>query len=853
MTGGDGYRGDITEHRLAGRLFAEWNSGTSASRAALEHEPPPGPIALRSRLRHLIDAAHTGTPISHVTTTAWNDAITAETRGDDAVRRGEFPAAEAEFRRVLADHGDWPVAAANACIGIGDVSRANELTSEAVAAYQTAINHSRPAGYRFGELRALTALGHLTLNHHSVAAATDRFTDALRLAEALEDPVYLGNCQLGLAECAEREDRIDDAIAGYRQAFDTFAKIRTTTGQAHAAERLGALLHRGKGDLHQAREWFVTATRIFTDDGDAVGAANCLAGLGDIMLQADDHDGAESMYQESRTVALAHRLPRAAAHAIQNLGRVAQARGDLPQAEQLFAEAVHAYRDLPDLLGVCTALDRLAVTRKHLGKYEAALRDRVSAVFVIEQYRAAHTSPAAQHEYRVRFRSIYAKALYETVAAGAVGDFAVVADSLAGRRLVGLALADAEAADADETDFLQNTLVRADQRWLSLGREPGTGGMQLPADVGKQERLTRMLGALALKSGLVDPAEAALDELLSALYPLPQDGDELLTALPPGCHVLQVLPDPDDGTAIYWLWRSVTGAAKLGRTRLPQPCISLLELLQGASRRRAELAPNDVEALSELLTEELRQCLVAEPGQRLLLLPVGELWLVPWGAIPLGGTVLGELTEFVVCPSLGLQRVVRNRGAAASPDSPAMFWHSSLITYHRFERLLEDRRWDLAKVASASEAKTRLGSGTHTAIIVCHGRLAPGLGHYLELDVDDWLLPVDVFRAAPPQRLYLITCWGAGVPGTAMTDPISVATLALAKGSSEVLASVGEFGDSPVADDFAHEVISRLGDGRIGASAALRQVVGELMSEPEYFDRPLGDWAQLLPIGTFHG
>lgn len=86
-----------------------------------------------------------------------------------------------------------------------------------------------------------------------------------------------------------------------------------------------------------------------------------------------------------------------------------------------------------------------------------------------------------------------------------------------------------------------------------------------------------------------------------------------------------------------------------------------------------------------------------------------------------------------------------------------------------------------------------------------------------------------------------------------MTDPISVATLALAKGSSEVLASVGEFGDSPVADDFAHEVISRLGDGRIGASAALRQVVGELMSEPEYFDRPLGDWAQLLPIGTFHG
>ena len=853
MTGSDGYDGDITEHRLADRLFTEWNSGTPHSRAALAQEPPPGPIALRCRFRHLIDVAGTGVPVGPVTRMAWNAVLIAETRGDDAVRRGALLEAETEFRRVLTDHAGSPVAMANALIGLGDVFRIKEPPADAIAAYEDALQHSGEAGYRFGELRASTALARLTLDHHSATAAANRFAGALHLAEVLADPVYLGNCQLGLAECAERDRRIGDAIAGYRQAFDTFVEIRTTTGQAHAAERLGTLLHRAEGDLEQAREWLVIAARLFVNDGDPVGATNCLTGLGDIMLQADEPELAEQMYREGLAIAVQHRLPRSAAHATQDLGRVALARRDWEQAERLIAEAVQAYRDLPDLLGVCSALDKLALARKQLGKPEAALHDRISAVFAIEQYRAANTNPAAQHEYRVRFKSIYAKALHEATAAGAAADFAVVADSLAGRRLVGLALAGAGGPAADATDFLQSMLVRADQRWLSLGREPGTGGMQLPGDVGRQERLTRLIGALALKSGLVEPAEAALDDLLSALYPLPQaDGDELLDALPPGCHVLQVMLDPDDETAAYWLWRSVTGAAELSRTTLPPACLALLRLLQGASAERAELTPNDIGALSELMPEALRHHLVAEPGQRLLLLPVGELWLVPWGAIPLGGRVLGELAEFVVCPSLGLQRVGRHRGAAVPSDRPAMFWHSSMITFHRFERLGEGGRWSLDKAASASEAKARLGSGTHTAIVVCHGRLAPGLGHYLELDVDDWLLPVDVYRGTPPKRLYLITCWGAGVPGSAMTDPVSVATLALSKGSSEVLASVGEFGDSQVADVFAHRVVTGLADGRVGAGAAVRRVVGELMSEPEYFDRPLGDWAQLLPIGTFH-
>lgn len=852
MLESDSYKGDITAHMLVGLLFEAWRTESPDLRADVASRPPPGPIALRCRYHHLIDSEREGNPLAPVSEEEWNRALVVETEGDNALRVGDFDRAITLFREVEDGRGFDLVSSANARLGIGEAHRARGDVEGASRWFEAALHSAGQAGYRFGRLRALIALGYLALHHHSVVRAREVFDEALDLAVALGDGVYHANAVQGLAECAERDGATDDALAGYQRAHELFREIRSLTGQAHVAQRIGALHHRrGRADL--ARDWLVDAAKAFAEDNDPVGMVNTLDGLGDILLDVDDPDAAEVQYQAAQEIALDRELPLALAHSAQNFARVAAARQEWTVAEDLFQAAIAEYRTAGDLLGVCTALGKRAAVRKRAGRAEDALTDRVAAVFAIEEFRAANREPRAQLEYRGRFAAVYAHALRTAVSSGSAERFAVVSDGLAGRRLPGLAEAVIPAGIRDNVTLTQDLVVRANQRWAADPRGPGASSMGSRAGITKQERVRQLLGNAALRGAMPGMAKDAIDDLLAAVYlPPADDGAALLAALPSECHVLQLVPDPEDPALIHRLWRDDRGRFELDTIELGPKCLELIALLQENNDERSGLCPRRLLSLSALLPERLPEALADMPMPRLLLLPVGELWLVPWGAVPVReDKLLAQAAEYVVCPSMSLQRVLRNRGPARPIDGPTGIWRSPVMDFLGLSALDCDPRWWLNEPLRAVLATGLLADGTHTVILTCHGRPADGPGHYLELDEGIWLLPADVLGPVAPARLYLITCWGAGVPGQAMADPITIATLALARGSAEVLATVGEFGDTKVGNLFAESVLGLLADTDTVASAAVHQAGKRLARETGAWEWPLRDWASLLPIGTF--
>ncbi|MGW4129842.1 tetratricopeptide repeat protein [Amycolatopsis japonica] len=797
-----------------------------------------------------MDSGRAGHVLTPVDEAAWNRALVVETLGDNALRIGDFDRAAELFLETADATTSDPVSKANAQIGLGDADRARGKVDQASRWYEAAVHNAASAGYRFGRLRALVPLGHLALHHHSAVRARDAFTEAAALAEELGDSVYQGNAMLGLAECDERDGRTEEARTGYERAHEVFVASRTLTGQAHAAQRLGALYHRmGRADL--ARDWLVEAARSFGEDNDPVGMVNTLEGLGDILLDVGDPDLAEVQYRAARKIALERGLSLAEAHSTQNLARVAAARGHWPVAEDLFASAIVEYRKVGDLLGLCTALGKRAWVRGHSGRLADALDDRVAAVFAIEQFRAANRDALAQNEYRARFATVYAEALRTAVATGSAERFAVIADGLAGRRLPGLADADVPVDVTDNVFLLQHLVIAANQKWLAMTRGDPASGFQ--EGISHQERVRRLLGNVAIRSAMPDMAEGAVEDLLAAVYlPPADDGADLIAELPAGCHALQLVRDPVNPELVHRLWRDDHQQCEVDTVELRASCTELLGVLQEDSERRSDLRPGDLLALSALLPEGLRRELATGTVPRLLLMPVGELWLVPWGAVPVGERLLlAQAAEYVVCPSMALQRVLRNRERPRSVDGPVRFWRSPVMRNLHLTALRDDPSWRFEGQRPDHEAKTVLGSGTHTAVVLCHGRLANGPGHYLELDHDSWLVPADVLGPEPPTRLYLITCWGAGVPGQEMTDPVTIATLALARGSAEVLATVGEFGDTPVGDLFAQSVLVPLADATIPASTAIHEASKRFLAQPGAWEWVLRDWAPLLPIGTF--
>lgn len=845
---------------ISARLFAAWQLTAQRRREALAGMPPPGALATRSRYRHLLDPeAPPGPWDPDLSLDRWQEILSLEHEGDSAVRSNDAVEAREIFTRLLGlePSATHRVVTVHAHIGFADIARVNDDSEAAVREYEIALGVAGTDGYRFGRMRALVGLGYVTLLFHSASTALARFTEATALAAAVDDPLYAGNCALGAAECQERLGNLDGAVAGATAAYDSFESMKSPLGEGNAAQRLGAFLHR-LGRRDEARIWYERAHAAFTEAGNPMGMTNTLSGLGDVLLEESDIDGAELAYSRALRIAETVGLPQSRAHGLQDIARVARSRGDWDTAVSRFGEALTAYRAIDDMLGMSNAFDKLAEAHERLSQDADALRVRMEAIFAVEEYRATHRDEKSQREYRDRFRRAYAQALKAATDSDSPDSFAVVAECLAGRRLAGLfaqaARVPPEAGriGAGRSALLEELLVRADQRLVEHRRD---GSVADADDVqARRERVIRLLGAVGIKHGLAAQAESSLDDLLATVYLPPADeGAELLAALPVGCHVLQTLLDPLDGTLLRWLWRDPGGTSRVGATELSADTTGLIATFQGHGAEQAALRLADLTPLAELLPGALRDVLAADGVHRLIVIPVGELWLVPWSAVPVSGDrVLGESAVHALCPSLTVQRQLALRGAPARGAGVwrADFWRSPFVTHHELRGFQQDPAWQVNSLLTPAQARERLRSGDGTMVVTGHGRPAPGLGHYLELDDGEWLLPVDLVGARPPRHLVMIACWGGAVPGHGPTDPLSLATLALAAGSFEIMATVGELADSELAEKYVEYVLATL--PRMPLPAALHAATRWILADEGARAVRLHHWAPLTAFGTLY-
>ena len=856
-----GQDGDVTGHPALAPLLTAWQAAGSRRREILDRIRVPGPIALRSRYRHLCDPqAPQGPWDTDWSLDHWRAVIRLETAADEAVHRNETDLAQKAFTELLGleSSSSHRLLTVHARLGFGDIGLARDNAEDATREYEAALKLAAADGYRFGQVRALVGLGYVTLMFHSAGGALDLFQEAFALATEVRDPGYAGNGALGVAECQERLGNLDEAIQHATEAYRILDDLGSAMGQGNAAQRLGSMLHR-HGQRSEARGWLERAYDAFTEAGNPMGMTNAVSGLRDVLLDEGDVDGAERAYRESLHLAEAAGLPRSRAHALQDLARVARARADWPVAVTGFARALAAYREIDDLLGMSNAFDKLADAHARLGRTKQAIRVRMDAVFAIEEFRATHSDERSQREYRDRFASTYAAALESATRYDSPGSFATAADCLACRRLAGLFAQRARApGGTEQLTLLQELLVRADQRLTGQRRdgsaEAGSekAGEPMGGLPARRERVVRLLGALSIKHGLAPQTEASLDDLLATVYlPAADEGEALLGALPGRCHVLQILIDPQDDTIVRWLWRDVSGTIRLGADPLPAAATDLIAILQDDNDERSGLRIDDLAPLGDLLPRALRATMADGDAHRLLIIPVGGLWLMPWSAIPIGGRrVLGEAADYVVCPSLTVQRQLAARGPAGKDPRPRQvdLWRSPLVRNHSLAGFREDPAWQVSLLQSPAEARQRLRTGGQMMVVIGHGRPAPGLGHYLELDRDAWLLPVDMIGARPPRRLVVIACWGGAIPGSAPSDPLSLATLALAAGSSEILATVGELADTAHAGLYAEKVLANMAN--MPLPEALHAASCQILSDEAFRQARIHLWAPLVPFGT---
>lgn len=814
---------------VSARLHQLWvRAGSPSTPLAAAQLPVPGRLALRCRYELLTSGHTVGAPagLFAITERAWREQLADSDRGQQALEDNDTPTAREAFNAVIDAHDRslHPLPLIDALIGLADADRQDENTCAALRNYARALPAAKECRYTYGQVRAGIALGYLHLRVSSAQTARDEFAAAAAIADRHDWRIERANALTGLGEAHQRLDKPFEAMKALLAALSIFDVLKSSQGIANATMQLGEVCRRRMW-LDDAEGWYRQA--VGASAGLPIAMSNALDGLGEIHLATGDHDAAVADHTAAMAAA-GPTYPRGRAHAITGLARCAVAVGDWRQAITHFASSAQLYAEIDDLPSAATTLTGLARCHYALGDIEESLHHRLEAWRLIETARAAQPGNEAQSEYFERYSNVYEMALRVAVEATDPHAFLAVFESIAGRRLAGLMTGVAE--DSSDARLLAQLVLEADAR------------------AGERRSLTRALGSVGLRAALPGLARDAFHATLAALYsPFDIDQvDALWNQVDTGDAYLLLVAALRRPTEVVWLLKPPEGPVHMGLNDLDDDAARLVDELHSRGLPLQAL-PADVAALSGLLPAVLLELI--EPDAPLTVVPAGRLWAVPWAAAPVSpGEYLGERNALCVAPSLNA--VAHSCGGQREPPGAAIaHWTSPAVCWHRFD-VYRDATTPTTALRNADECRNAILNADHDVVaVLSHGRPVRDLVHYLELDEDTALTPSDMLHASPPPTLVLIACWGAHAPDQGWGDPLSIATLALAQGSTRIAATTSELLDDGAS---SHYINMFLYAARQQPLPRAHQIATRRwLSKPEYRGGYLSRWAPLTMVGAW--
>jgi tetratricopeptide (TPR) repeat protein len=271
--------------------------------------------------------------LNRILAQAPNDLDATNRLGHIQRLRGDFPAAERQYRRLLSIAPDDEQARATALGNLGTIAQTRGDLDAAEKLHRESLEIS-------GKLRRLEG-----------------------------QASQLGN----LGVIAKARGDLDAAEKLHRESLEIARKLGRLEGQAMQLSNLGVIAGI-RGDLDPAEQLFREALEINRKLGRSEGQASQLGNLGNIALTRDDLDAAAKLYREA--LEINRKLGRAEGQATQlgNLGLIASRRGDLDAAEALLREALEINRKLGRLEGQATQLGNLGIIAQQRGNIAEARR-----------------------------------------------------------------------------------------------------------------------------------------------------------------------------------------------------------------------------------------------------------------------------------------------------------------------------------------------------------------------------------------------------------------------------------------------------------------------------------------------
>lgn len=815
----------------------------------------------------------------------WRQAIAHSDLAELASQREELHDAERHLRLAteLGEETDDRTVLIYAHCELGVLARRREdlETAESHVRHGLAVAHQDGDG--LGQAWGHHELGILARWRDDFNAAEWYLERSLWLAEQAQEPMAQANPHLELGVLAARGWRGDAAQGHLEQALSLAREADDPVTQAEAHLELGIFAGH-HNDLRAAEGHLHKAVQLAQKSSSQLEEGNAQRELGVIAYR--DGDTGTGAWRFQRALELAEgatdRLGQANAH--RRLAQMAWDRGDAGGVEVHFGAAAGLWEEVGVRSALAQVLADWGECRAACGDGGAGLGLALRGVEVAEGVRVGQSVAVERDRWQARMGSLYGGAWELAVA---VGDAQAVlglvetarAEQLAGlmaHRLVGVPSAVCE---------LLGELEEVSARLAAIEREAGADG---PAAGMRAARLEGLGGAPGWEAGVsLEEAEdqlvarkervrARLAEQASAVLaevadPAPVTGEELVEGLVGlGTHALVYHQDGDGELVVVWV--DPQGQCAFEWIDLDQAAVAVLARLDEDRLVDADgvgMDASDLAGLSGLLPQGLREQLAAHDSaeggpQRLLIVPTGRLWSVPFHALSLaeGGAdrLVVEAAAVTLTPSLQLHHRLRPTHPPAAGGGGSVSWRDpALDVSGGDERAVLDQRFcphrrldeELAGDAEQVVAALREAAdhGAALAVLACHGTREPGLAHGLQLTATDRLHAADLIAGRLPPLVAMGACSSGYPPGDHPAEPIGLPTIALTAGARHVLAT--HFAaDHHATTSLLTTLYHALADSPHDPAAAHHHTLARwLAAHPNHRHQPLTRWAAPTTIG----
>jgi CHAT domain-containing protein len=594
---------------------------------------------------------------------------------------------------------------------IGSIHRNAGEYAEAMASYEQALTITRRIGDRAGESIVLNNIGSVNRLMGQYPQAIEQFQSALTLVQALNDRVGEGRTLSNLGAVYESLGQYRVALQQYEQALTIRREVGDRAGEAITLNNIGSIYNQ-MGQYPQALATHHQALTIRQDVGDQAGEASTFNNLAAVYGNLGQYQLALQNFAAALAIAEQVGDRAGMATGLNNLGWVYQALGETAQALEQYQQALVIQQALGDRAGEADTINNLGAVYNDLRQFDQALEQFQQALAIIrsmgDRFREGVALNNIGWVYSQQGQYTAALEQYEQALTirREVSDRAGEADTLTN---LGMAQYQIQQYDAAEVQ-LEQALNRLEslraaelsdtQKIAIFEQQSATYQLLQQVLIAQNDPEKTQLALMVAERGRSRPFVELLTNTLQTRLPMTHSSEisepELVSRTPDIPKIRQIAQQQNATLVQYSVIENEVGSAlyiwvvppaediqfrKVDLSRIDQPLHQLVATSRSAigaegrstgtitvrptaeaQQQQAAQAQQALHQLYQLLIEPIRADLPQNSHDRIILIPQGDLFLVPFAAlVDSQGQYLIQQHTILTAPSIQVLDLTRQQ------------------------------------------------------------------------------------------------------------------------------------------------------------------------------------------------